>query len=87
MVLGNKFSQQSDIIPITKLISKFRGYEGVDYNFSILAGTDVLAGNRHIRTKVQLIEVESRRHLTAFQRSEEPPRMILKNSLGQYPPL
>ncbi|KAI6764296.1 hypothetical protein HG530_008085 [Fusarium avenaceum] len=62
--------EQSDIIPITKLISTFPGYESVEEDFSTLAGSDILKEDRYINTMIQLIETRTKKKLVGFPQSD-----------------
>jgi hypothetical protein len=80
MALNNESSQQSDIIPLTKLISTFSGFESVESDFHRIAGTDVLREGRYVRTDIQLIEIEKGRRLIAMPARNANP--LSKPNLG-----
>ncbi|KAH6960261.1 hypothetical protein DER45DRAFT_627355 [Fusarium avenaceum] len=62
--------EQSDIIPITKLISTFPGYGSVDEEFSELTGSNILKEDRHIYTMIQLIDIRTNKKLVGFPISD-----------------
>ncbi|CAF3525701.1 unnamed protein product [Fusarium graminearum] len=62
--------EQSDIVPITKLISTFPGYESVEEDFSTLAGSDILEEGRQVHTKIQLIDIRTKKKLVGFPRTD-----------------
>lgn len=79
--LGNfrnwRVVEQGDIIPLAKLISTFKGFEGTEAQFRKAAGIaeDGVATGQQIRTRIQLINAVTK----------EPLVMIPSpNTLGKY---
>jgi len=71
--LKGKWSQQGDAIPLTKLISTFPEFQGIDDEFSKIAGTNVLREGKYVRQEIQLIDCEMGKMLIALQGDENNP--------------
>jgi hypothetical protein len=75
-VLNSKSTQQSDIIPLTKFISTFDGYESLEHDFHEIAGTYKLQIGADVYYKVQLIDVETNNRLIAGPKDGVNPLSI-----------
>lgn len=70
--------QQGDIVPLTQLISTFKGFEGTEAQFRKAAGISngsSCAGKR-VRTKIRLINTETNKPLVAV----ESPNLLSKST-------
>ncbi|OBS26180.1 hypothetical protein FPOA_00122 [Fusarium poae] len=81
--------EQSDIIPLTKFISTFDGYESLEHDFHEIAGTYKLPIGADVYYKVQLIDVETNNRLIAGPKDGVNPlkKAIIKvgGRLGHEP--
>ncbi|KAM0355042.1 hypothetical protein ACHAPU_000892 [Fusarium lateritium] len=80
--------EQGDVIPLTQLISTFKGFEGTEAHFRKAANIPEggISTGKRVRTKIQLINTETKKRLVAIQSPNHFKEALEWISIGRSSP-